>query len=40
MVAVLRTGSPRDALETVLDLLDDQAADDIALLMVERKDSA
>jgi serine phosphatase RsbU (regulator of sigma subunit) len=40
MVAALRTGSPRDALETVLDLLDDHAADDIALLMVERKDSA
>jgi serine phosphatase RsbU (regulator of sigma subunit) len=44
MVASLRTGSPGDALDTVLDLLDDPAAqdinDDMALLVVERADDA
>lgn len=44
MVAPLRTGSPGDALDTVLDLLDDPAAqdinDDMALLVVERADDA
>jgi serine phosphatase RsbU (regulator of sigma subunit) len=41
LVAALRTGSPRDALDALLELLDDHAAhdlnDDIALLLVEAK---
>ena len=44
VLAALRTGSPRDALDALLDLLDDHAAhdinDDIALLLVEREDAA
>jgi hypothetical protein len=43
-LAALRTGSPRNALDALLDLLDDHAAhdinDDVALLVVERKDFA
>ena len=40
-VAALRTGRPGEALDAVLDLLDDHAAhginDDVALLVVERE---